>query len=523
MENSIISLYRDVLKSKKFDTEVMTLFSKWEVVKDEILLPSRKQGSGNGTVHIYIGINDNYEKLKSEFPVYLKKYNTSKEVNTPKIKHYVKKSNLGSIAGQTYLSIQENNRLDKYSFDIEKYLNKLALCQKDILEFDSLLKLSTGNRIYFKQFEGDVFAKLIRPLFLSGLSTYQARLFKNNKNEYACFWLFGNSKLDERDIDIEFQYLYKYKHGKVSPQNYIFYGAPGTGKSHKIETEILVGVPEKRQERVTFHPDYDNASFVGSYMPSSDDDGNIRYEFIPQVFTNIYVKAWQNLDKPYYLVIEEINRGNCAEIFGDIFQLLDRKSNYAITPKSALQMYLKKTLGESDGIKNGKMILPPNLRLLATMNTSDQSLFPMDSAFKRRWTWKYVPIDYNKSEDENPSAGFFIKLSDIQTFSWLDFIEKVNTKFIKNNENLGEDKCIGNYFIRPDNKEISLEEFINKAIFYLWIDVFQEEEETPFESGVTYSDFFPEATKGKELVEKMLAKLNVSINNLTEAIETTEA
>lgn len=308
---------------------------------------------------------------------------------------------------------------------------------------------------------------------------------------------------------------------EVKP-NLIFYGAPGTGKSYKIETEILKGVPETQKERVTFHPDYDNASFVGSYMPSSDDDGNIRYEFVPQVFTKIYVEAWQNPEKPYYLVIEEINRGNCAEIFGDIFQLLDRKSNYAITPKSALQSYLKKTLGDSDGIKNGKMILPPNLQLLATMNTSDQSLFPMDSAFKRRWTWKYVPIDYNNNEDENPSVGFYVKLSENQIFSWLEFIEKVNDK-IKNNENLGEDKCIGNYFIKPDNKEILLEEFINKAIFYLWIDVFQEEEETPFESGTTYSDFFPEATKGKELVEKMLSKLDVSINNLAEATETTEA
>lgn len=381
--------------------------------------------------------------------------------------------------------------------------------------FEFNVVVQSNNRVYFNSVrQGGRNGLNVRDIFVQNHT--KILFYKNPTNDNLHIKFdYSNEEYSETDEEL-------INHIKLKP-NLIFYGAPGTGKSHKIETKTLKGVPETQQERVTFHPDYDNASFVGSYMPSSDDDGNIRYEFVPQVFTNIYVKAWQNLDKPYYLVIEEINRGNCAEIFGDIFQLLDRKSNYAITPKSALQTYLKKTLGESDGIKNGKMILPPNLQLLATMNTSDQSLFPMDSAFKRRWTWKYVPIDYNQNEDENPSAGFIVKLSDNQTFSWLEFIEKVNTKFIKNNENLGEDKCIGNYFIKPDNKEISLEEFINKAIFYLWIDVFQEEEETPFESGTTYSDFFPEATKGKELVEKMLSKLDVSINNLAEATETTEA
>lgn len=301
----------------------------------------------------------------------------------------------------------------------------------------------------------------------------------------------------------------------LPPQNLIFYGAPGTGKSYKIEYEILADIPEAQKERVSFHPEYDHASFVGSYQPLSDEEGNISYQFVPQAFSNIYVKAWQNPNKPYFLVVEEINRGNCAEIFGDIFQLLDRKSNYAITPQTNMQQYLIRELGkEHEGIKNGKMRLPTNLQLLATMNTSDQSLFPMDSAFKRRWDWKYMPINYNEDVSENASAAYWVALDDNQQFRWLDFIQKVNERYIKTNENLGEDKCIGNYFIKPDENIISLEAFINKAIFNLWIDVFQDEAITPFESGVTYNDFFPETINGKPLIEKMLKKLEITIHTI---------
>jgi hypothetical protein len=372
--------------------------------------------------------------------------------------------------------------------------------------------VQSSNRVYFNSIRQGGRAGLnIRDFFVQNHT--KILFYRNaiNDNLHIKFDYSNEEYLDE-DIELIEQIQ--------SKPNQIFFGAPGTGKSHKIETEILKGVPEEQQERITFHPDYDNASFVGSYMPESDSNGNITYQFVAQVFTNIYVKAWQNLDKPYFLVIEEINRGNCAEIFGDIFQLLDRTSNYAITPKSALQKYLIKELKEKglEGIKNGKMILPPNLQVLATMNTSDQSLFPMDSAFKRRWAWKYVPINYDRNE-ANLSASFAVRLDENHTFSWLDFIEKVNLNYIKNNENLGEDKCIGNYFIKPNDTEISLEEFINKVIFYLWNDVFKDEEETPFENGKAYSDFFPESTKGKDLVEAMLTKLEIETNDSSETSE----
>ena len=160
---------------------------------------------------------------------------------------------------------------------------------------------------------------------------------------------------------------------------------------------------KKRSIRTTFHPDTDYASFVGCYKPVKDDEDNkkIVYEFVPQAFTDAYVAAWSDLEHPYYLIVEEINRGNCAQIFGDLFQLLDRKngkSEYKIKADKDLAKYLceakdkdgQDVLMDKDGIKDGKLCLPANLHILATMNTSDQSLFPMDSAFKRRWDWEYI-------------------------------------------------------------------------------------------------------------------------------------
>lgn len=296
----------------------------------------------------------------------------------------------------------------------------------------------------------------------------------------------------------------------VSCLNKIFYGAPGTGKSHKVKE--LVRGKEARTERVTFHPEYDYSSFVGGYKPTMDGE-NIRYEFVPQAFTNIYVNAWNDLENDYYLVIEEINRGNCAEIFGDIFQLLDRTNDYKITPSKELKEYLTIQFSTNPKIDGNKLLLPTNLNILATMNTSDQSLFPMDSAFKRRWDWEYIPINYEFSDD-NQSSKFRVKITENESFSWLSFIKSVN-EYIKQNDNLGMDKCIGNYFIKPVDEYIVLDTFINKALFYLWNDVFKDEieEQNIFKNKVTYEDFFPIEPTGIEKLKEILAYLNVEIKS----------
>lgn len=231
----------------------------------------------------------------------------------------------------------------------------------------------------------------------------------------------------------------------------------------------------KRVIRTTFHPDTDYAQFVGCYKPKIyEEEGKkkISYEFTPQAFTEAYVKAWSNTGM-YYLVIEEINRGNCAQIFGDLFQLLDRNkdgySEYPIKADHDLRVYLEQQLPEdSEGIKDGKLCLPPNLSIIASMNTSDQSLFPMDSAFKRRWSWEYVPIDYNNKE----SAQFKINIDGVPE-DWHEFLKAVNKKIKKVTSS--EDKQMGNFFIK---QSVGEKEFCDKVMFYLWSEVGKDNYQT---------------------------------------------
>ena len=320
------------------------------------------------------------------------------------------------------------------------------------------------------------------------------------------------------------------------PQNIIYYGAPGTGKSHTVDKKIEE-LDTNFYERVTFHPEYDNASFIGGYKPISvkeryeDEDGKeyfeneVHYKFVPQAFTNIYERAWQDLENQYYLVIEEINRGNCAEIFGEIFQLLDRTSNYTVSPTKELKEYLENEAFKDkvhSGIING-LKLPPNLSILATMNTSDQSLFPMDSAFKRRWDWEYIPICYTPIDDfkkKNVSFDYEIDIEDGEKYSWIKFIEAVNLNHIKNNPSLGMDKCIGNYFIKPESgNSIGLKPFINKAIFYLWNDVFKDEDNKVFEDNTSYEDFFPIKTNGKKKIKELFDRIELKPKTSLEIVE----
>lgn len=302
------------------------------------------------------------------------------------------------------------------------------------------------------------------------------------------------------------------KSPKIAPVNKIYFGAPGTGKSYQI-TQHLKEVDLIFQKRVTFHPEYDNASFVGGYKPITHINGELKYEFVPQIFTNIYVEACNDPSHQYYLIIEEINRGNCAEIFGELFQLLDRNEDYKITPSNELINYLNSNISNSKFYLDGKMLLPDNLSILATMNTSDQSLFPMDSAFKRRWEWEYIPVNNSKTVSVNESAKYKIVIDSSKEVNWIDFIIKINKK-IEENPNLGMDKCIGNYFVKPNiSNEISLDDFIHKVIFYLWNDVFKDEPKGSIfnykNNKISYQSFFPIESDGKKQVITILENLEL--------------
>lgn len=231
--------------------------------------------------------------------------------------------------------------------------------------------------------------------------------------------------------------------------------------------------------------------------PNHGNGSKITYEFVPQAFTNAYVKAW-NTEEDVYLIIEEINRGNCAQIFGDLFQLLDRgedgRSEYPIDADSDLANYIAKELAGSprtdfpNGVKDGtKLMLPENLYIWATMNTSDQSLFPIDSAFKRRWDWKYMKIR------NHPEENYKIKLSDSdKEYDWWEFIQRINE--IIASMTSSADKQLGYFFCKAtEGNNINPETFVSKVIFYLWNDVFKD---YGFEDESLFS--YKEIVEGKE-------------------------
>lgn len=263
-----------------------------------------------------------------------------------------------------------------------------------------------------------------------------------------------------------------------TPIQKIYFGTPGGGKSHKVKTLIEdIKKAKDRYFRTTFHPDTDYASFVGSYKPIMKGE-LICYEYVPQVFTLAYIAAWNDPDNEYFLDIEEINRGNCAQIFGDLFQLLDRNKNgyseFPIQADSDLANYLlnaqdkdgNDVLSNKKGIEKNKLCLPPNLSIVATMNTSDQSLFPMDSAFKRRWDWEFVPSTFNEKDNFNISIGN-------KVYKWHSFLKEANDKIKQATDS--EDKQMGSYFVKTDMDE---EKFKSKVMYYLWSEICKEEYKT---------------------------------------------
>lgn len=283
-------------------------------------------------------------------------------------------------------------------------------------------------------------------------------------------------QITEPQIENYVSGLPSYKFDK--PLQLIYFGAPGTSKSTTIKREV----GDAAQHRITFHPDTDYSNFVGCYKPTKDTNGkDITYEFVAQTFVKAYVEAWKKLvdenqkDKRVFLIIEEINRGNCAQIFGDLFQLLDRDDNgysdYTIEPDADLQRFLTKEFEGCTAIpesiaQGGVMKLPPNLFVWATMNTSDQSLFPIDSAFKRRWEWKYLPI-------KNDEKGHIIRVDKDHAYDWWQFLSAVNSRIEKLTEQ--EDKQLGYWFAKPNRGvEISVDRFVSKVVFYLWNDVFKD-------------------------------------------------
>lgn len=326
-------------------------------------------------------------------------------------------------------------------------------------------------------------------------------------------------KIEENKNTIEFN------------KNRLLFGAPGTGKSYELEEnrkqlcEKLLYIGEDgevnkekidkianilniedgdiRYEslksvkcisdfiRVTFHQEYSYGEFVGSYKPTPKEDGEgITYKFIPGPFSKILVDALNNPEKNYLLIIEEINRANAAAVFGDIFQLLDRNSEgyseYSINPSEEMQSYFKENL-KIDNINN--LFIPSNLYIWATMNSADQGVFPMDSAFKRRWSFEYMPIDGKPDDSEIHNMIIYLKLNEGSNFekcSWNVFRKALNEKLKV--LDIEEDRLIGPRFLSKSdliNQERCKQATVNKLFSYLRQDVLRYNYNELFKENLT--------------------------------------
>lgn len=290
-----------------------------------------------------------------------------------------------------------------------------------------------------------------------------------------------NTKIDER---LKKQY----------ERNRILFGAPGTGKSFELKKdskEIMDGTTGY-YERITFHPDYSYSQFVGTYKPVMGDNDDIRYDFVPGPFMRVYAEALKNArtdnPQPYLLLIEEINRAKVAAVFGDVFQLLDRDddgiSEYEIQASEDIQKYLAKPEVLGGNPADYKRIrIPNNMFIWATMNSADQGVFPMDTAFKRRWNFEYLGI--NKNEEKISGTGKIKIAGREEPIEWNRLRKAINNKMSSDKFKVNEDKLMGPFFlstklIASDETGMIIdtakfiEAFKSKVIMYLYEDAVKQ-------------------------------------------------
>lgn len=267
-----------------------------------------------------------------------------------------------------------------------------------------------------------------------------------------------------------------------SPIQLIYYGVPGCGKSNKIY-ETLKDVADFNKIRTVFHPEYTNADFIGQILPKTDEE-KISYKFTPGPFTEILDRSYQKPEEHFYLIIEEINRGNAAAIFGDVFQLLDRNDN----GESQYSIH-NKDIGEY--LQRDEIRLPPNLSIIATMNTSDQNVFTLDNAFQRRFDMVLVrsgvtrkptvnhpssnPDDYNFELNDKNIQNQFNATIEGTDISWGIFWDWINFKITETLRGLSstEDKQLGLWFVKNAGGKIPRKIFAEKVLKSLWDDAFK--------------------------------------------------
>ena len=484
-----------------------------------------------------------YDKYKKDYQIFfLSVCSDSNDVVYKDIKRFVVSIEPLAIPDNDISKL--SNTVITFDSDIKKLSNKISDISFERIPIDEKLQA------YFMCVE-DGTSKRDYTRLDSYLSVFDSRTYKDAV--YVTNWIATEMyKNNAKDLGL--------------PRNLLIYGAPGTGKSHYIDEkfekefcpvdenkvdEIIqkknIVVPSEADKkktiekyykdnyftRVTFYEDYSYENFVGCYKPIKKDD-KITYEFEAGPFIDIYIKAKKNPDKPYLLAIEEINRANAAAVFGDLFQVLDRdndgSSEYSVKPEVALNKYLEEHLPNYDGT----ISLPSNLYIWATMNSADQGVHVLDSAFKRRWQFLYMDIDNSESAAKIDDDIYLPVKDGIRKCKWNQFRKAIN-KVLKDNK-IEEDRWVGAWFFKKDelklirtfyenkdNTKLKPNPLVDKLLAYLLQDVVKMNKDILFKTDYHNMSSIRKDLSNSNSPKNIFDILNIKIDeNALEEVPKTE-
>jgi hypothetical protein len=524
------------LRSTVLGTEgyslVADVFADWEPVKDEFVLPARKQGggggedAGNGTVHIYIPVRSGLDTVPGK--PFAEVFDKPDKAEL-KVRHLFLVDNLMTMAAAAERQILETGEALRSGFQANTYLRALLLnptvkrignAPSELVAFESVLRFA-GSRLYFKRFDSE-FRQLVRPLLFPGGSLYRIGLYRNAAGDHLFGWLLHHENAGTREDAHHLTAEPASAWDDSLPRNLVIYGAPGTGKSMLLDERV------KKHRfthvfRTTFFSEYSHARFAGAFRPvpyysgkldeeayydshaAIDEDVSHRrrrralidYDFVPGPLLKAVRVALEDSTRRVALVIDELNRAEAPAVFGDFFQLLDRRadgrSRYEVDLPEEMCAYLHGV------IDDGRLALPSNLYLWATMNTSDQGVFPIDTAFRRRWQFEFLPLDARAASVPFSTIDF-----DGVSVPWNAFRKFVND-FLTEKAHVSEDRLLGPFFLGAV-EAASLEAVRDKLVSYLHEDVLRHCE-VPFFRYKSLSRIYESYGERQVLVDDLAAKL----------------